>query len=107
MSMKKYLLPAALALLSACTNKALLELCQANNGYVEATRPQCLKKTCATITESCNETIQPKPQVKQVSKNDVVVHNRKPTLIILKTCERVRCDCIEYQYEKYNRCSEV
>ncbi|MDR3208812.1 MAG: hypothetical protein LBT45_03100 [Rickettsiales bacterium] len=103
--MKKCILP-ALVLLSACTNKALLELCQTSGGYVESTRQMCVKKKCFTIKEQCNETIQPKPQIKQVAKNDAAAHGREPAAI-RKTCEKVQCECVEYQYEKYNRCSEI
>jgi hypothetical protein len=66
----------------------------------------CMKKTCFTIKEQCNETIHQKPAVKQVTKKDIVVHDREP-ITIHKTCERVKCECLEYQYEKYNRCSEI
>ncbi|MDR1071322.1 MAG: hypothetical protein LBL21_01620 [Rickettsiales bacterium] len=103
--MKKYILP-ALVLLSACTNKELVELCRANDGYVESSRQMCMKKNCFTIKEPCDEVVQPKPQVRQVTKNDIVVRERDP-ITIHKTCEKVQCECIEYQYEKYNRCSEI
>ncbi|MDR3126087.1 MAG: hypothetical protein LBT92_00455 [Rickettsiales bacterium] len=103
--MTKYILP-ALALLSACTNKALLELCQTSGGYVESTRQMCMKKTCFTTKEPCNETIQQKPQATRVTKNDIIVRDRDP-ITIHRTCEKVRCECLEYKYEKYNRCSEI
>jgi hypothetical protein len=103
--MKKYIL-LSLVLLSACSNKALLELCKTSGGNVEATRQVCLKKDCFKVKEPCNETIQPKPQVKQVTKNDIIVHEKEP-ITIHKTCEKVQCECVEYQYEKYNRCSEI
>jgi hypothetical protein len=105
MIMKKYILP-ALVLLSACTNEALVELCQTSGGYVESTRQMCMKKKCFTIKEPCNETTQPKPQAKQGAKNGAAVHEREP-IKIHKTCEKVQCECIEYQSEKYNRCSEI
>jgi hypothetical protein len=103
--MKKYFL-LALIPLAACANKALLELCQSSGGYVESSRQMCMKKTCFKIKEPCNETVHPNPQVRQVTKNDIIVHDRDP-ITIHKTCEKVQCECIEYQYEKYNRCSDV